>query len=110
VIVEVRNYRVTPGRRADFIRFFEDQAVPALRAHGISVLGPMLDLENPNRFLWLRGFPSLAERDRMKKAFYGGPVWLDELESIAMPMLDAYDFAVCETSPGYVSEDFCERR
>lgn len=70
MIVEVRSYRIEPGRRAEFIRFFETRAVPALRAHGIQVTGPLIDLENPNKFVWLRSFPSLEERDRMGTAFY----------------------------------------
>lgn len=102
MIVEVRNYRVKPGQREQFIHFFETRAVPALRAEGMRLLRPLPDLENPNRFAWLRCFPSLAERDRMKTAFYEGDIWKKELEAIAMPMLDSYDFSLCETSPGCV--------
>ena len=102
MIVEVRSYRIKPGRREEFLRFFETRAVPALRAHGMKVLGPLPDLENPNKFVWLRSFPSLAERERMRDAFYGGPVWKNELEAIAMPMLESYDVILCETSPGCV--------
>jgi len=104
MIVEVRCYRIKPGRREEFIQFFETRAVPALRSHGMKILGPLLDLENPNKFVWLRSFPSLAERERMKDAFYGGELWKDELESIAMPMLESYDVILCETSPGYVCD------
>jgi heme-degrading monooxygenase HmoA len=104
VIVEVRSYRIKPGRREEFIQFFEKRAVPGLRSHGMRVVGPMLDLENPNKFVWLRIFPSLDERERMKTAFYEGELWKNELESIAMPMLESYDVILCETSPGYVFE------
>jgi hypothetical protein len=104
MIVEVRSYRIKPGRRAEFIHFFETRAVPALRAFGIRVLGPLLDLENPNKFVWLRCFPSLEERERMRDAFYDGEVWKNELEAIAMPMLESYDVILCETSPGYIFE------
>lgn len=102
MIVEVRTYRIKPGRRDEFIEFFETRAVPALRSFGMQVLGPLLDLENPNRFIWLRSFPSLEERDRMKEAFYEGELWKSELEAIAMPMLESYDVSLCETSAGYV--------
>ena len=34
MIVEVRSYRIIPGRREEFIRLFESRAVPALRAMG----------------------------------------------------------------------------
>ena len=102
MIVEVRSYRIKPGHREEFIRFFETRSVPALQAHGMKVLGPLLDLENPNKFVWLRGFPSLADRERMKDEFYGSDLWKNELEAIAMPMIESYDVILCETSPGFV--------
>jgi len=43
MIVEVRSYRIKPGRRDEFIKFFEERAIPALRSHGMNVLGPMLE-------------------------------------------------------------------
>jgi hypothetical protein len=102
MIVEVRSYRIKPGRRAEFIDLFETRAIPALRAHGMKIMGPLLDLENPNKFVWLRSFPSLEERDRMKDAFYGGELWKNELEALAMPLLESYDVILCETAAGYV--------
>jgi len=102
MIVEVRTYRIKPGRREEFVEFFETRAVPAQRAHGMKIVGPFLDVENPNRFVFLRAFPSLEERDRMKDDFYEGPVWKNELEAIAMPMLDSYDVTLCEASSGCV--------
>jgi hypothetical protein len=104
MIVEVRSYRIIPGRREEFIEFFKKRAVPAQQALGIKIIGPLLDLENPNKFVFLRSFPSLNERDEMKKAFYEGELWKNELESIAMPMVDSYDVILCETSGGYVED------
>jgi hypothetical protein len=104
MIVEVRSYRIKPGRREEFIKFFETRSIPALRSHGMKILGPLLDLENPNKFVWLRSFPSLEERDRMRDAFYEGELWKNELEAIAMPMLESYDVILCETAPGYVCD------
>ena len=100
MIVEVRTYRIKPGRREEFIAFFETRAVPAQRTHGMKILGPLLDLEDPDRFVFLRSFPSLDERDRMKDAFYEGELWKNELESIAMPLLESYEVVLCETSRG----------
>lgn len=34
VEVEVRSYRIKPGRRAEFIQFFETQSIPALHSQG----------------------------------------------------------------------------
>lgn len=104
MIVEVRSYRIKPGRREEFIKFFETRAVPALRSYGMTILGPLLDLENPNKFVWLRSFPSSDERERMRDAFYGSELWKNELEAVAMPMLESYDVILCETSAGYVCD------
>lgn len=104
MIIEVRTYRIKPGRRAEFIRLFETRSVPGMRAHGMHVLGPLLDVENPNRFVFLRSFPSLDERERMKDAFYGGELWKNELEAVMMPLIDSYDVTLTETAPGCVYE------
>jgi hypothetical protein len=105
VIVEIRSYRIAPGRRAEFLEFFKTRSIPALQSHGMKVVGPFVDLENPNKFVWLRCFPSLEERDRMKDAFYEGDLWKNELEAIAMPMLESYDVILCETDPGLVTDE-----
>ena len=102
MIVEVRSYRIKSGKRDEFIRLFETRAVPVQREYGMKIVGPFLDVENPNKFVFLRSFPSLEDRDRMKDAFYGGEEWKNELEAIAMPLLDSYDVILCEASPGCV--------
>jgi NIPSNAP len=102
LIVEVRSYRTKPGKREEFTQFFQTRAIPALHSHGMKVIGPFLDLENPNKLVWLRFFPSLEERERMKTEYYEGELWKNELESIAMPLLDSYDVVLCETSSGCV--------
>lgn len=105
MIVEVRSYRITPGRRDEFIEFFEKRSIPALQSHGMKVVGPLIDLENPNKFVFLRGFPSMDDLHRMKDEFYGGRLWKEELELIAMPMLESYDVTLCETTAGFVMDD-----
>ena len=105
MIVEVRTYKIKPGRRDDFIRFFKTRSVPALQSHGMKILGPLVDLESSDSFVWLRAFPSLQARDAMKTAFYEGDVWKNELEAIAMPMLDSYDVVLTETTDGCVTFD-----
>ncbi len=102
MIVEVRSYRIKPGKRSEFIKMFETRSVPALREYGMKIVGPLLDVENPNKFVFLRSFPSLDDRERMKDAFYSSDIWTNELEAIAMPLIDSYDVILCEASPGCV--------
>ena len=109
MIVEVRTYKIKDGLREQFLDFFEKRAVPAQRSKGMRVFGPLLDLENPDVFVWLRAFPSLEDRDRMKSAFYDGDEWKNELEMIAMPMLDHYSVSLTAMSDGFV-DDLYEAR
>ena len=104
MIVEVRSYRIVPGRREEFLEFFKTRSIPALRECGMKVVGPLIDIENPNKFVWLRCFPSLEDRDRMKRDFYEGVLWKNELEEVAMPMLDSYDVILCEVPDGFVND------
>ena len=53
------------------------------------VLGPFLDLEDPNRFVWLRGFPDMNERSHMLSAFYDGPVWRVHRDAANATMIDS---------------------
>lgn len=87
MIVEVRTYTIVPGLRQRFLDLFETRTGPLQRSLGIQVFGPWLDIEHPDRFVWLRAFPSWEERERMKLALYEGSEWTGELEAVMMPML-----------------------
>lgn len=100
MIIEVRNYKIKPGLRDQFIKLFESRAVPVQQSLGIKIFGPLLDLESPDVFVFLRAFPSMEERDRMKDLFYEGPIWKNELEALAMPMIETYSSVLTQTSAG----------
>lgn len=104
MIVEVRYYKIKAGLRERFLEFFEHKAIPAQRAEGMGIVGPFVDLENPDVFIWLRAFPSLEERDRMKSAFYDGDEWTNNLEAIAMPMLETYSVSLTTIPAGFVDD------
>ena len=74
-IVELRQYTLHPGRFDAFARLFEDEFVDPLEAAGMTVIGQFRDLDDPNRFVWLRGFRDMPSRAVALEAFYGGPVW-----------------------------------
>jgi quinol monooxygenase YgiN len=74
-IVELRQYTLHAGRFDAFARLFEDEFVDPLEAAGMTVIGQFRDLDDPNRFVWLRGFRDMPSRAESLEAFYGGPVW-----------------------------------
>jgi hypothetical protein len=101
-VVEVRIYRTLPGRRAEFVELFQARGGPAQLDYGMTVLGLLLDTEDPDTVIWLRAFPTAADRETIKAAFYEGPVWKQELEELAMPMLADQSAVVCQMPAGFL--------
>jgi quinol monooxygenase YgiN len=74
-VIELRQYRMKPGRRDDLIALFEREFVESQEARGMSLLGQFRDLDAPGHFVWMRGFEGMAARKTALEGFYGGPVW-----------------------------------
>lgn len=53
------------------------------------VIGQFRDLDDPNRFVWLRGFRDMPSRARALREFYGGPVWEEHREAANATMIDS---------------------
>jgi hypothetical protein len=98
MIVEMRTYKTTPGKRAQFLEVFRSKSIPAHEEIGMRILGPFLSLEDPDTFFFMRGFPDIASREPMKAKFYEGELWKTELENILMPMLERYEVVLVEDS------------
>ncbi|MEA2462939.1 MAG: hypothetical protein QOJ98_686 [Acidobacteriota bacterium] len=96
-VIELRFYRIAPGMGARFRQFFNERTVAAQERSGMSVCGQFDDLDDENLFVWLRGFPDLAERDRRKADFYQSAYWLEELQDEAFAMIEDYSNVVLVT-------------
>ncbi|HEY0876116.1 MAG TPA: NIPSNAP family protein [Vicinamibacterales bacterium] len=96
MIIEMRTYRTKPGKRAEFLETFTSRSIPAHRALGMAISRPLLSVEDPDTFFFMRGFPDLASREPMKARFYESDLWKQELEHVLMPLLDRYDVVVVE--------------
>ena len=88
-IVELRQYTLKPGQRDTLIALFERQFVESQEAVGIELIGTFRDLNDPDRFVWLRGFPNMTARAQSLGAFYGGPVWKAHREAANATMIDS---------------------
>jgi len=51
--------------------------------------GQFRDLDDPDRFVWLRGFRSLDARAEALKAFYYGPIWRQHSAVANATMVDS---------------------
>ncbi len=96
MVIEMRTYKIKPGKRPQFLQIFRERSIPAHAEIGMKILGPFLSLEDPDTFFFMRGFPDLASREPMKAKFYEGALWKNELENILMPMIEKYDVVLVD--------------
>ena len=90
-VVELRRYTLHPGRRDALIELFDREFVESQEAEGMSVMGQFRDLDDPDRFVWLRGFADMAARAHGLQGFYGGPVWAAHRNAANATMIDSDD-------------------
>ena len=82
-------YALHPGRRDELIKLFEREFIETQEAVGIQVLGQFYDLDDPNQFVWLRGFNDMTARKASLHAFYDGPIWKAHREAANSTMIDS---------------------
>jgi hypothetical protein len=87
-VVELRQYTLHPGKRDVLIDLFEREFIETQEAVGITIIGHFRDLADPNRFVWLRGFPDMRSRGVSLSAFYYGAHWKSLRDSANATIVD----------------------
>lgn len=80
-----------PGARETLIELFDRELVETQEAAGMEVIGQFRDCDDPDRFVWLRGFRDMAARAQGLERFYGGPVWAEHRDAANATMIDSDD-------------------
>ena len=91
MIVELRQYTLRPGQHQVLSELFERALAEVPEAVGMQMLGWFRDLDDPDRFVWLRAFPDMGSRAQALADFYGGPVWAEHREAANATMIDSDD-------------------
>src|SRR5260370_37736534 len=71
-VVELRQYTLRPGQREVLIDLFDREFVESQEAAGMAIVGQFRALDEPDRFVWRRGFPSMPAPAQALASFYGG--------------------------------------
>ena len=99
-IVELRQYTLRPGKRDTLIALFERELIEAQEQAGMHLIGQFHDLDDSNRFVWVRGFCDMETRRQALRAFYTGGVWREHREAANETMVDSDDVLLLRpTSP-----------
>jgi NIPSNAP len=88
-VVELRQYTLQPGQRDALITLFDREFIETQESIGMQVLGQFCDLDDADRFVWLRGFASMPARAQALATFYGGAVWQAHRAAANATMIDS---------------------
>jgi quinol monooxygenase YgiN len=88
-VFELRQYTLHPGQRDVLADVFDDNFVEGQEAAGMRIIGQNRDLDDPDRFVWLRSFSDMESRKQALTAFYSGPVWKAHGRLAAGTMVDS---------------------
>ncbi len=105
-VVELRQYTLHPGARDTLVRVFEDHFIEGQEQAGIRIGGLYLDENDPDRFVWFRGFTDLEQRVAALESFYFGPVWEKHSDVANGTMIDSNDVLLLRsTSPAHQTQE-----
>jgi hypothetical protein len=99
-VLELRQYTLRPGKRDVLIDLFDRELVEPQEATGMRLYGQFRDLDDDDRFVWIRGFPGMAARTEALAAFYGGPVWREHRTAANATMIDSDDVLLLRPAAG----------
>lgn len=88
-MLDLRQYTLHPGQRDTLIEIFDEAFVEGQEAEGMHICGQFRDLDDPDRFVWLRGFADLESRAEALTNFYGGPIWRARSQAANATMVDS---------------------
>ncbi len=79
-LVEVRVYKILPGKMDAWLAFFHGEVAKPMEEAGMKIVASYTSLDDPDTFVWIREFPSEAERETIRKRFYGSDLWQKDLK------------------------------
>jgi hypothetical protein len=104
-IVDLRQYTLYPGTRDSFVDLFDRELVETQEAVGMRVIGQFRDLSDPNRFVWMRGFPDMPSREKALTSFYAhSDAWRTHADTARSHMIDSTDALLLR--PAYPNSGF----
>jgi hypothetical protein len=72
---ELRQYKVLPGRLAEWVQIMEEEIIPFQVSKGMVICGSFRGETDESVYVWIRRFDSEAQREAQYKAVYESDYW-----------------------------------
>jgi hypothetical protein len=96
---ELRQYRVKPERRDEWVKLMEERIIPFQIAQGMVVLGSFVGEQKEDLYVWIRRFDSEEQREALYAKVYQSDTWQNEISPLVGDMLDRERIVVTRLVP-----------
>jgi hypothetical protein len=89
MLFELREYRVWPGQRENWVKFMEEVIIPFQVSKGMVIAGSFLgEEEGSDLYVWIRRFEDEQEREQLYEAVYEDDRWQNEIMPRVRELID----------------------
>jgi len=96
---ELRQYRVKPGKREEWVELMEKEIIPFQIAQGMVVIGSFVGEQEEDLYVWIRRFESEAQREALYQRVYESDYWKNEISPRVGDILDRERIVVTRLTP-----------
>jgi len=94
MLLDVRIYRIQPGKGAEFDELVREETVPLARSFGHMVVAYGPSVEDSDVYYLIRSFPSREDRKVSLERLYTSAEWLDRYDTRVSELLVSYETVV----------------
>ena len=96
---ELRQYKVLPGKMAEWVKIMEEEIIPFQVSKGMVICGSFRGEEDDTCYIWLRRFESEVQREELYKAVYETDYWKNEMAPRVPNYLDRSQAVITRIVP-----------
>jgi hypothetical protein len=99
MLFELRQYRMRPGKKDEWVRLMDDEIIPFQTEKGMVIIGSWVGEKEEDLYVWLRRFDSEEERVRLYEAVYQSDRWKNDIGPRVGALIDREQIVVTRLSP-----------
>jgi hypothetical protein len=96
---ELRQYRVKPEKREEWVELMEKEIIPFQIAQGMVVIGSFVGEQEEDLYVWIRRFENEAQREALYQRVYESDYWKNEISPRVGDILDRERIVVTRLTP-----------
>jgi hypothetical protein len=96
---ELRQYRMRPGQRENWIKYMEEVIIPFQSSKGMVIVGSFVGQQEDDLYVWIRRFDSEEQREQQYHDVYQSDEWKNRIGPPIGDLIDREQTKVTRLEP-----------